>query len=242
MISVSVHSAVVRASVPHRRFSASVSSEDRASSRVAVLTRGHCSERFCAGNLAQRRVWGKRAPSSSRAPSEHGAVPQASRSSARRSARRCVACHASSAPLLRTRARHTTWDAIPHCHDVRHDRRRAEWPTTKINCVQLVWITSAQNRAARFQSRFCRRRCEAPLRAAGNLRVAQVLHKLTEASPVRGAACITSGATLAPTLVGHAEKRRAKCRRATRGGVPSAWFAQTWPAHAPAAIVRHRMS
>jgi hypothetical protein len=148
------------------------------------LARGHCSERFYAGNLAQRRVWGKRAPSSSR--------PRVCTEQCHR--------HREVVKLQRRQVRDDVWRAKHQLHrSCEHARgiplgapyRTAatygrigvapSGPRQRKNCVQLVWITSAQNRAARFLSQFLRMRTRrARCALQENPRVAQVLHKLTE--------------------------------------------------------------
>jgi hypothetical protein len=184
MISVSAHAAVVCARVPHlhclsqclergSRFVTSGRPRARALLRAILRRKFGAAARVgqaCSIILAASRV--------------HGAVPQTSRGGeapAPTSARRRVACQASTAPLLRTRARHTTWRAIPHCRDVRRDWSRTEWPAAKKKlCSTCVDHERAESRSAISKPIFADADAKGPLRAAGNPRVAQVLHKLTE--------------------------------------------------------------
>jgi hypothetical protein len=228
--------------LPHRRFSASVSSEDRASSRVAVLTRGHCSERFCAGNLAQRRVWGKRAPSSSRAPSVHEQRHrhrEAQRGRVRGDAwpamhRVHLSCeHARGIPLGTPSRTAMTYGTIGVAPSGPRQRK-----------IVFNLCGSRARRIARrdFKADFCRRRCEAPLRTARNLRVAQVLHKLTEGLARARRSLHHFGSDARPDVGGTRRETPSQVSTCNAWRCTERWFAQTWPAHAPAAIVRHRMS
>jgi hypothetical protein len=227
MISVSAHAAVVCARVPHlhclsqclergSRFVTSGRPRARALLRAILRRKFGAAARVgqaCSIILAASRV--------------HGAVPQTSRGGeapAPTSARRRVACQASTAPLLRTRARHTTWRAIPHCRDVRQDWSRTEWPATKKKlCSTCVDHERAESRSAISKPIFADADAKGPLRAAGkSARRTGSPQADGRPSPVQPQPAAHRERRSPGTSVGHAEKRRAWCRHATHGGVASA--------------------